>query len=84
MFRSLKMANKSQVPIDDDDDTLDDFDGDDDFESSSDSDLDTDVDTGPCGDIHFNARRAIERRNELKKLQMELDDWDTSFDEEEW
>jgi len=84
MFRSLKMANKSQVPIDDDDDTLDDFAGDADFESSSDSDLDADVDTGPCGDIHFNARRAIERRNELKKLQMELDDWDTSFDEEEW
>ena len=78
------MASKNQVPIDDDDDTLDDFDGDDDLESSSDSDLDAADNAGPCGDIHFNARRAIERRNELKKLQMELDDWDASFDEEEW
>lgn len=75
------MASKNQVPIDDDVDTLDDFD-DDDFESSSDDDMDTDNE--PCGDIHFNARRAIERRNELKRLKMDLDDWDASFDDDDW
>ena len=67
------MAEQDQVEFEDDD--LDDIDDDVGFtEPSEDPDLSTKRDEA-AEQRRIAARREIERRNELKALQSELDEW---------
>ena len=79
------MGNKDQEQFEDDDlDTLDNF-GDDDGEvdvSSEDLEMLARNDES-AEQRRLAARREIERRNELKALNSELDEWDELFDEED-
>ena len=76
------MGDKDQLAFEDDDlDTLDEFDDDLDIDASADEpevlagkDLSTEQ-------RRLAARRAIERRNELRALNSALDEWDDELDE---
>ncbi len=78
------MGEKSQLQFEDDDlDTIDDFEDDLDFDESSDDPvLQVKKDTS-AEQRRLAARREIERRNELKALNSELDEWDDLFDEDD-
>lgn len=81
------MGNKDQLEFEDEDpDTMDDFD----------DDLDSDEIEDPveyarrladkneaAAERRIKARREIERRNEIKALKSELDEWDDLFDEDD-
>jgi hypothetical protein len=79
------MGNKDQVQFEDDDlDTLDDFDDDDgDFEESPEELEVLARKDASAEQRRLAARREIERRNELKALNAELDEWDELFDEDD-
>ena len=81
------MGKQDQGQVEDDDlDTLDDFDEDDDdgdFDESP-EDIDALVRRDESAEQRrIAARREIERRNELKALNSELDEWDELFDEDD-
>jgi hypothetical protein len=84
------MGKQDQGQLEDDDlDTLDDFD------DGDDGDDDGDIGESPedlealakrdesTEQRRIAARREIERRNELKALNSELDEWDDLFDEDD-
>ena len=80
------MADDDAIEFDDDLDTLDDSDFDDesDFDDSS-SDVDDEavevtLSKAEEEERRRKARREIERRNELKALRSELDEWDDLLD----
>ena len=79
------MANQDQDQFEDDDlGTLDDFDGDDGVVDESSDDLEVSTKNDEAAEQRrIAARREIERRNELKALNSELDEWDELFDEED-
>jgi hypothetical protein len=84
------MGKQDQGQIEDDDlDTLDDFDGDEDGDNNGDiGESPEDFDALARRDEsaeqrRIAARREIERRNELKALNSELDEWDDLFDEDD-
>ena len=79
------MGNKDQEQFEDDDlDTLDDFDGDDEGFDASPEDLEMLAKKDESAEQRrLAARREIERRNDLKALNSELDEWDELFDEDD-
>jgi len=75
------MSEKDQEDYEDDD--LDDFDDDGDFDEP-DEDPDLSARRDEAAELRrIAARREIERRNELKALNAELDEWDELFDEDD-
>jgi len=78
------MGDKSQGQFEDDDlDTLDDFEDDLDFDESSEEQAMLVKKDVSDEQRRLAARREIERRNELKALNSELDEWDDMFDEDD-
>ncbi len=84
------MGKQDQGQFEDDDlDTLDDFDGDDDGDDNGDigespEDLEALTRRDESAEQRrIAARHEIERRNELKALNAELDEWDDLFDEDD-
>ena len=87
------MGSKDQLNfVEEESDSLDDFDD----ELDSDDDLDSDDEIDPVEyakskaaknvadeERRIRARREIERRNEIKALKSELDEWDDLFDEDD-
>ncbi len=71
-----------------------DFDPFDDFDDLYDDDLDlkelsrdflgSDLDEAPGRGSHGSARRKIERRNEMRRLYSELNDWEEFGQDENW
>ena len=78
------MGNKDQAQFEDEDlDTIDDLEGDADFDAST-EDLEALAKRDESAEQRrIAARREIERRNELKALNSELDEWDDLFDEDD-
>lgn len=77
------MENKEQVQFEEDDmDTLDSFDDDIDLVDSSVETLGETEKIDANAQARVNARHEIERRNELKALKSELDEWDDLLDED--
>ena len=77
------MGEKDQVPFEDEDlDTLDDFDDDMDLDELSGDPVKSAEKEVPYGQERINARHEIEKRNELKALKSELDEWDEPIDED--
>ena len=75
------MGEKDQVQFKDDDlDTLDDFDDDTGMDDLSGKALESAEKIDPFGQERINARHEIEKRNELKALKSELDEWDDLLD----
>ena len=86
------MADNNVSEFDDDLDSLDDFDEDSDSDFDEESDFDDSSEGGDedAPDLalskaeeaerRIKARREIERRNELKALKSELDEWDDLLD----
>jgi hypothetical protein len=77
------MGDKNQLQFEDDDlDTLDDFEDDpDDLDDSTEESVMVAKTDASADQRRLAARREIERRNELKALNSELDEWDELFDE---
>lgn len=77
------MGNKDQVQFEDDDvDTLDSLDDDIDLDDPVDDTLSAAEKIDAAEQARVDARHEIERRNELKALKSELDEWDDLFDED--
>lgn len=77
------MGEQDQMPFEEDDlDTLDDFDDETGLDEPSNDSLESAGKVDPKAQARINARHEIERRNELKALKSELDEWD-DFDEED-
>lgn len=77
------MGEESQVQYEEDDlDSLDDLDDDIGLDETSDDTLESVEKIDSDTQARINARHEIERRNELKALKLELDEWD-DFDEDE-
>ncbi len=75
---------KNQLQFEDDDlDTLDDFDDDLDFDDASEDPVLLVRKDVSAEQRRLAARREIERRNELKALNSELDEWDELFNEDD-
>jgi len=73
------MGDENQAPFEDDDlDSLEDFD--DELDDPGDDSIEEKL--GPAVQARINARHEIERRNELKALKSELDEWD-EFNEDD-
>lgn len=83
------MGDKNQTEFEDDDlGSTDDFDDDDgdgdgDFDESSAEAEETPADRKAEEERRRRARREIEKRNELKALRSELDEWDDILDEDD-
>jgi hypothetical protein len=78
------MGEKSQLQFEDDDlDNMDDFEDDLDFDESSEEPVVLLKKDTSAEQRRLAARREIERRNELKALNSELDEWDDLFDEDD-
>ena len=77
------MGNKDQVQFEDDDvDSVDSFDVDIDLDDPVDDSLSAAEKIDAAEQARVNARHEIERRNELKALKSELDEWDDLLDED--
>lgn len=78
------MVKKNQLQFEDDDlDTLDEFEEDPDFDESSEGPVLSVKKDVSAEQRRLAARREIERRNELKALNSELDEWDVLFNEDD-
>ena len=79
------MGDKNQLQFEDDDlDTLDDFEDDpDDLDDSTEESVMVTKTDASADQRRLAARREIERRNELKALNSELDEWDELFNEDD-
>ena len=76
------MGEKDQEQLEDDDlSSLDDFDDDGDFDDPSIDIVKEPENNEAEEERRRKARRAIEKKNELKALRSELDEWDEPFDE---
>lgn len=70
------MGEEDQVPFEKDDlETLDDFDDETGLDEPSGDLLESEGRVDPETQARINARHEIERRNELKALKSELDEW---------
>jgi hypothetical protein len=79
-----QVAGKDQVQFEDDDlDGIDDFDDELESDGSNGDSLDIVEKIKPYEQSRVNARHEIEKRNELKALNSELDEWDELFDEDD-
>lgn len=77
------MGNNNKVEFEDDDvESLDDFDDDIDLDDSSVDSMSTAEKIDAEAQARINARHEIERRNELKALKSELDEWDDLSDDD--
>ena len=77
------MADEDQTDFDDDElDSIDDFDGDQDFDDSSEDPVEVPPTKAEEEERRIKARREIERRNEVKALESELDEWDSMLEED--
>ncbi len=78
------MGDKKQLQFEDDDlDTLDDYDDDLEFDEESEDPVQLVRKDVSAEQRRLAARREIERRNELKALNSELDEWDELFDDDD-
>jgi len=81
------MAKKEQLDFEEEDtDSIDDFDDDEDDDDSLDPvEFAKSMAAKNVADEErrIRARREIERRNEIKALKSELDEWDDMFDEDD-
>ena len=78
------MGEKDQVQFENDElDTLDDFGDDIDIDDPSGDPVVSAEKEKPYAQERINARHEIERRNELKALKSELDEWDDLLDEDD-
>lgn len=78
------MAEENPTDFEDDElETADDFDDDQDFDDSSEDPVEVPCTKAADEERRIKARREIERRNELKALQSELDEWDSLLDEDD-
>jgi len=81
------MAKKEQLDFDEEEpDSIDDFDDDEDLDDSLDPvEFAKSMAAKSVADEErrIRARREIERRNEIKALKSELDEWDDLFDEDD-
>lgn len=76
------MGEKEQLQIEDDGlDSLDDFDDDIGLDGQNGDPVESAEKETPYNQQRINARHEIERRNELKALRSELDEWDDLLDE---
>ena len=79
------MGKKDQLQIKDDGlDSLDDLDDEMSLDSLSGDPVESVEKEIPYDQNRINARHEIERRNELKALKSELDEWDALFDEDDF
>lgn len=79
------MGEKSKVQIEDDElDSVDDFDDEMSLDSLSDDPVESVEKETPYDQNRVNARHEIERRNELKALKSELDEWDDLLDDDDF
>jgi len=79
----MLMGNNNKVEFEDDDvESLDDFDDDIDLDDSSVDSMSTAEKIDAEAQARINARHEIERRNELKALKSELDEWDDLSDDD--
>ena len=77
------MGNKDQIDFEDDDmNSLDGFDDDVDLDDEVKDSLPSSEKIDEQAQARINARHEIERRNELKALKSELDEWDDLLDED--
>lgn len=77
------MGEKNQVQFEDDElDTLEDFDDEAGLDASPADKLESVAKQESYSQERINARHEIERRNELKALKSELDEWDDLLDED--
>jgi len=78
-----QVGEDDQVQFEEEDlDSLDDLDDDIDLGETSGDSLEAVTKVDPDAQARIDARHEIERRNELKALQSELDEWD-DIDEED-
>jgi hypothetical protein len=79
------VGKKDQLQIKDDGlDSLDDLDDEMSLDSLSGDPVESVEKEIPYDQNRINARHEIERRNELKALKSELDEWDALFDEDDF
>jgi hypothetical protein len=79
------VGEKSKVQIEDDElDSVDDFDDEMSLDSLSDDPVESVEKETPYDQNRVNARHEIERRNELKALKSELDEWDDLLDDDDF
>jgi hypothetical protein len=79
-----QMGNKDDIQFEDEElNTLDDIDGDENFDDPSEDPVNVNDENASEEERRIKARREIERRNELKALKSELDEWDDLLDDEE-
>ena len=77
------MTEENQSDFEDDElDTIDDFDDDQDFDDSSEDPVEVPPTKAEEEERRIKARREIERRNEVKALESELDEWDSMLEED--
>ena len=77
------MGNNNKVEFEDDDvESLDNFDDDIDLDDSTVDSMSTAEKIDAEAQARINARHEIERRNELKALKSELDEWDDLSDDD--
>ena len=77
------MGDKKQTQFEGDElGSIEDFDNDGDFEESSIEEEEASAEQESEEERRRKARREIERRNELKALRSELDEWDDLTDED--
>ena len=78
------MGNKDEPKFEEEElDAVEDFDDDASFDESSEDPVELTNDDVSEEERRIKARREIERRNELKALQSELDEWDDMPDDDE-
>lgn len=78
------MAEENQTGFEGDElDTIDDFDDDQDFDDSSEDPVEVPCTKAEEEERRIKARREIEKRNEVKALESELDEWDSMLDEDD-
>jgi hypothetical protein len=80
----VKMAEENQSDFEDDElETIDDFDDEQDSDDSSDDPVEVPYTKAEEEARRIKARREIERRNEVKALESELNEWDDLLDDDQ-
>jgi hypothetical protein len=80
----VKMAEENQSDFEDDElETIDDFDDEQDSDDSSDDPVEVPYTKAEEEARRIKARREIERRNEAKALESELNEWDDLLDDDQ-
>jgi hypothetical protein len=80
----VKMAEENQSDFEGDElETIDDFDDEQDSDDSSNDPVEVPRTKAEEEERRNKARREIERRNEVKALESELNEWDNLLDEDD-